>query len=134
MVSLFSYLNVNQAIRDGDEVLSIVPLEQQEVIGKLILPLQNSGKLKNGQEVIIRLNNYPYQEYGMLKGSVRNISVIPQKQNYAVEVALPGQLTTTYNKKLEYKEEMQGTAEIITEKLTLFKRIFYQFRKLIKKS
>lgn len=133
IVSLFNYWNVNQAIRQGDEVLSIVPVEKQEVIGKLILPLQNSGKLKNGQTVIVRLNNYPYQEYGMLKGRVRNISVIPQKQNYSVEVALPDQLTTTYNKKLEYKEEMQGSAEIITEELTLFKRIFYQFRKLLKK-
>jgi multidrug resistance efflux pump len=133
IVSLFNYWNVNQAIRQGDEVLSIVPVEKQEVIGKLILPLQNSGKLKNDQQVLIRLNNYPYQEYGMLKGRVRNISVIPQKQNYSVEVALPDQLTTTYDKKLEYKEEMQGTAEIITEELTLFKRIFYQFRKLMKK-
>lgn len=133
IVSLFNYWNVNQAIRQGDEVLSLVPAEKQEVIGKLILPLQNSGKLKNGQTVNIKLNNYPYQEYGMLRGVVRNISVIPQKQNYAVEVALPNQLVSTYNKKLEYKEEMQGQAEIVTEKLTLFNRIFYQFRKLMKK-
>jgi multidrug resistance efflux pump len=133
IVSLFNYWNVNQAIAQGDEVLSIVPAEKQEVIGKLILPLQNSGKLKTGQTVNIKLNNYPYQEYGMLKGVVKNISVIPQKQNYSVEVALPEQLTTTYQKKLEYKEEMQGSAEIVTEELTLFKRIFYQFRKLVKK-
>lgn len=133
IVSLFNYWNVNQAIRQGDEVLSLVPAKKQEVIGKLILPLQNSGKLKNGQTVNIKLNNYPYQEYGMLKGIVRNISVIPQKQNYAVEVALPEQLTTTYKKKLEYKEEMQGNAEIVTEELSLFNRIFYQFRKLMKK-
>ena len=133
IVSLFSYWNVNQAIRQGDEVLSLVPVEKQEVIGKVILPLRNSGKLKNGQTVNIKLNNYPFQEYGMLKGRVRTISVIPQKQNYAVEVALPDQLTTTYKKKLEYKEEMQGNAEIVTENLSLFNRVFYQFRKLIKK-
>ncbi|HSH66552.1 MAG TPA: HlyD family efflux transporter periplasmic adaptor subunit [Bacteroidia bacterium] len=133
IVSLFNYWNVNQAIKQGDEVLSLVPSEKQEVIGKLMLPLQNSGKLKTGQTVNIKLNNYPYQEYGMLKGQVRNISVIPQKQNYAIEVALPDQLTTTYKKKLEYKEEMQGSAEIVTEELSLFNRIFYQFRKLLKK-
>jgi multidrug resistance efflux pump len=133
IVSLFNYWNVNQAISQGDEVVSIVPSEKQEVIGKLILPLQNSGKLKTGQLVNVKLNNYPYQEYGMLKGVVRNISVIPQKQNYSVEIALPEQLTTSYQKKLEYKEEMQGTAEIVTEELTLFQRLFYQFRKLIKK-
>ncbi len=133
IVSLFNYWNVNQAIKAGDEVLSIVPAQKQEVIGKLILPLQNSGKLKPGQTVNIKLNNYPYQEYGMLKGFVKNISVIPQKQNYAVEVALPDQLTTTYKKQLDYKEEMQGSAEIVTEELSLFQRVFYQFRKLIKK-
>jgi multidrug resistance efflux pump len=133
IVSLFNYWNVNQAIKQGDEVLSLVPSEKQEVIGKLMLPLQNSGKLKTGQTVNIKLNNYPYQEYSMLKGQVRNISVIPQKQNYAIEVALPDQLTTTYKKKLEYKEEMQGSAEIVTEELSLFNRIFYQFRKLLKK-
>ncbi|HRG51996.1 MAG TPA: HlyD family efflux transporter periplasmic adaptor subunit [Bacteroidia bacterium] len=133
VVSLFNYWNVNQAIKQGDEVISIVPSQKQEVIGKLILPIQNSGKLKIGQTVNIRLNNYPYQEYGMLKGLVRNISSIPQKQNYSIEVELPHQLETSYKKKLEYKEEMQGTAEIVTEELSLFNRIFYQFRKLMKK-
>ena len=133
VVSLFNYWNVNQAIKQGDEVVSIVPSQKQEVIGKLMLPIQNSGKLKIGQTVNIKLNNYPYQEYGMLKGQVKNISSIPQKQNYSIEVALPHQLETTYKKKLEYKEEMQGTAEIVTEQLSLFNRIFYQFRKLIKK-
>lgn len=133
VVSLFNYWNVNQAIKQGDEVISIVPSQKQEVIGKLILPIQNSGKLKIGQTVNIRLNNYPYQEYGMLKGLVRNISSIPQKQNYSIEVELPHQLKTSYKKKLEYKEEMQGTAEIVTEELSLFNRIFYQFRKLMKK-
>lgn len=133
VVSLFNYWNVNQAIKQGDEVISLVPSQKQEVIGKLFLPIQNSGKLKTGQVVNIKLNNYPFQEYGMLKGLVRNISLIPQKQNYSIEVALPNQLETSYNKKLEYKQEMQGTGEIVTEQLSLFNRIFYQFRKLIKK-
>lgn len=133
IVSLFNYWNINQAIKQGEELVSIVPSEKQEVIGKLMLPLQNSGKLKTGQTVNIKLNNYPYQEYGMLKGKVKNISVIPQKENYAVEVELPDQLLTSYHKRLEYKEEMQGNAEIVTEQLTLFSRIFYQFRKIMMK-
>src|SRR3954466_8086435 len=49
VVSLFNYWNVNQAIKQGDEVVSVVPSQKQEVIGKLILPIQNSGKLKIGQ-------------------------------------------------------------------------------------
>ncbi len=133
IVSLFNYWKVNQYIKQGDELISVVPEEKHEIIGKLMLPLQNSGKLKLTQVVNIKLNNYPYQEYGMLKGIVRNISIIPQKEFYSVEVALPNQLLTSYHKKLEYKEEMKGSAEIVTEQLSLFSRIFYQFRKLMMK-
>lgn len=95
--------------------------------------VQNSGKLKIGQIVNIKLNNYAYQEYGMLKGNVKNISVMPQKETIAIEVALADNLTTTYHKLLDYKEEMEGTADIITEELSVFERVFYQFRKLINK-
>jgi multidrug resistance efflux pump len=132
-VSLFSFWTVNQNIRQGDEVLSVVPIEKQEMIAKLTLPLQNSGKLKVGQKVNIKLNNYQFQEYGMLKGKVKAISDVPQKNAYAIEVALPNELTTTYNKHLDYKEEMQGVADIITEDLSVFERVFQQFRKILKK-
>lgn len=132
-VSLFSFWNINQNLKQGDEVLSIVPVEKQEMVAKLLLPVNNSGKLKTGQTVNIKLNNYMYQEYGMLKGFVKNISVMPKNESYAIEVSLPNQLATTYNKHLEYKEEMQGTAEVITEELSVFQRVFYQFRKIIKK-
>ena len=96
------------------------------------MPVQNSGKLKTGQTVNIKLNNYLYQEYGMLKGVVKTISLMPQNENYSVEVSLPSQLLTTYQKKLDYKEEMQGTADIITEELSVLDRVFYQFRKLMR--
>ncbi len=131
-VSLFNYWTTNQNIHQGDEVCSIVPTEKQEVIAKLVLPVQNSGKLKPNQRVNIKLNNYPYQEFGMLHGFVKTISMMPKDNNYAVEVSLPDKLKTSYNKQLEYKEEMQGTAEIITEELTVLNRIFYQFRKMTK--
>jgi multidrug resistance efflux pump len=131
-VSLFNYWTTNQNIHQGDEVLSIVPAEKQEIIAKLILPVQNSGKLKEGQKVNIKLNNYPYQEFGVLNGNVKSISVMPKDNNYAVEVYLPNKLRTSYRKELVYKEEMEGTAEIITQELTVLDRVFYQFRKITK--
>ncbi len=132
-VSLFNYWSVNQNIKTGDEVLSIVPEKKLEIIAKLFLPVQNSGKLKIGQTVNIRLDNYAYQEYGVLKGKIKCISEMPQKEVYAVEVELPDHLTTSYHKQLDYKEEMQGTADIITEELSVFDRIFYQLRKIVKR-
>lgn len=131
-ISLFNYWAINQNLKEGDEVLSIVPVEKQGMIAKLFLPVQNSGKLKLGQKVNIKLNNYQFQEYGVLKGFIKNISGMPQKDTYAIEVALPDLLITSYKKQLDYKEEMEGSADIITEELSIFDRIFYQFRKILK--
>jgi hypothetical protein len=132
-VSLFNYWTKNQNLKQGDEVMSIVPTEKQEMIAKLFLPVRNSGKLKAGQTANIKLNNYLFQEYGMLKGIVKNISVMPKNESYAIEVSLPNQLITTYNKTLTYQQEMQGTADIITEELSVFDRVFYQFREIVKR-
>ena len=130
-VSLFNYWVRNQNLKQGEEVMSIVPMEEQQMIAKLFLPVHNSGKLKEGQTVNIKLNNYLFQEYGMLKGYIKTISPMPKNEMYAVEVALPEQLKTTYNKQLNYKQEMQGTADIITEDLSVFDRVFYRFRKMV---
>lgn len=130
-VSLFSFWTKGQHIREGDEVLSVVPSEKQEVIARLTMPAQNSGKLKPGQTVNIRLSNYPYQEYGTLKGSIRRISRMPKDNSYSIEVILPEGLLTSYHKQLEYRENMSGTADVITEELSVSGRIFRQFREIM---
>jgi len=132
-VSFFNYWSVNQNIKTGDAVFSIVPTQQQELVAKLILPTQNSGKVKVGQRVNIKLDNYPYTEYGMLNGIVKNISLVPNNSNYAVDVNLVNDLTTSYNKTLTYKEEMSGTAEIITDNLSILDRIFMNLKKTVVK-
>ncbi len=131
-VSLYNYWAINQHVKQGEVLMVVVPNKKQAMLAKLILPIQNSGKLKEGQLVNIKLDNYPYQEYGYVKGIVSQIATMPSNNTYSIEVQLPENLTTSYKKELVYKEEMQGTAEIITEELSVFDRIFYQFRKLLK--
>lgn len=47
---------------------------------------------------------------------------------YLLNVTLPKKLMTTYNKEINFKQEMQGSAEIIIEDLRLIERFFYQFK------
>lgn len=128
-ISLFNYWVANQHLKTNDKILSIIPLEKQEMIAKLFLPAKNSARLKEGQTVNIKLDDYAYQEYGMLKGIVKNISAMPEEEMYAAEAVIPDQLLTSYHKQLNYKAEMRGSAEIITEERSVFERIFYLFRK-----
>ncbi len=131
-VAFFKYWSNNQFVKAGEEVMIIVPEIKQQVIGKVFMPLQNSGKVKTGQRVNIQLDSYPHQEYGMVTGEVTSISLVPRENVYLIEVHLPNGLHTTYKKDLTFMQEMQGQAEIITEDLRLLERIFYQIRKIFK--
>jgi hypothetical protein len=70
----------------------------------------------------------------MVKGIVRSISLVPENNAYTVEVSLPHGLTTFYGEKLEFSQEMQGTAEIITEDTRLLTRIIRPLRYLVQKN
>ncbi|GAB1856809.1 HlyD family efflux transporter periplasmic adaptor subunit [Flavobacteriaceae bacterium MHTCC 0001] len=128
-VSFLNFWNTNQTVKQGDLVFTIIPNESSSFIAKLKAPAQNSGKIKEGQHVNIKLENYPETEFGILKGTVKNISLLPNKEGlYVIDVELPKKLITTYNKEINFKQEMRGVAEIITEDLRLIERFFYQFR------
>lgn len=134
-VSFLNYWNINQTVNQGDLVFTIIPNENAAYIAKLKTPAQNSGKIKIGQKVNVKLENYPDTEFGVLKGKVKNISLIPDKEGlYFIDVSLPEKMITSYNKDIEFKQEMRGTAEIITEDLRLIERFFYQFREILNRN
>lgn len=132
-VSFISIWSENQHIKLGEEVFKIVPMQKLNFVGKAKIPIQNSGKVKVGQSVNIKLNNYPFQEYGIIEGIVKNISEVPNQDKYNVDIELINGLESSYRKNLPYKEEMTGTVEVITEKLTVMERIFMQFRKILER-
>ena len=131
-VSFQQYLGEHQFVKAGDILMSVMPKEKEILIGRLTVPPTNSGKIKAGQKVLIKLDNYPFQEFGIVEGRVRNMSAVPDKDgNYYVEIYLPKGLTTSFKKKLVFNKELKGNAEIVTKDLRLIDRFFYQFRKLL---
>ena len=121
----------NQTINIGDNVFSIIPDAKNGFIGKVKAPALNSGKIKVGQRVNIRLANFPDKEFGVLKGKIQNISLVPDKDgNLLIDVALPNGLETSYKKQILFQQEMKGSAEIVTEDLRLIERILYQFKNI----
>lgn len=128
-VSFMGIWNNNQTVNSGDLVFSIIPANERNFIAKVKAPIQNSGKIKIGQSVNIKLFNYPETEYGMLQGTVASMSAIPDSEGfYLLDVALSEKLITSYDIEIPFKTEMSGTAEIITEDLNLLERLFYQLR------
>lgn len=131
-VTLNRYWKNFQNVKKGEEVISVVPDETGQIIGKVVMPLLNSGKVKKGNKAFIYLKNFPYQEFGSINAIVEKISLIPNGESYSIQLSLPNQLVTNYRKKLTFNQEMKGNVEIITEDLSLLQRIFYSFNMLFK--
>lgn len=133
-VSFLQLWSENQTVSVGENVFSIVPLVENGYIGKVKALAQNSGKIKIGQVVNIRLMNFPDREYGILKGTVKAISLTPDKEgNLLIDVSLPNNLRTSYKKQIIFHQEMIGTADIVTNDLRLIERILYQFRDIFRR-
>ncbi|MEZ0005899.1 multidrug resistance efflux pump [Flavobacterium sp. 28YEA47A] len=134
-VSFMQVWTENQTITAGDNVFSIIPKEADNYIGKIKAKAQNSGKIKVGQNVNIRLANYPDREFGVIRGKIQSMSLTPDKDgNLLIDVSLPNKLETSYHKKIAFRQEMSGTADIITQDLRLIERLLYQFRDLFRRS
>jgi multidrug resistance efflux pump len=133
VVTFLQVWTENQTINSGDNVFTIIPNSKNDFVGKLKAPALNSGKIKVGQKVNIRLANFPDREFGVLYGKIQNISLVPDKDgNLLLDVSLSNGLQTSYKKRIIFQQEMKGSAEIVTENLRLVERILYQFRDVFK--
>jgi len=135
-VSYSRYWQKNQNVSAGDVVLAVIPEERAGVAGKIYLPLQGSGKVKLNQKVNIKLDNFPYMEYGMIEGRIRGMSSVPVEIDgvkvIALEIEFLNGLTSNYGIELNSGEEMSGIADIITEDISLFQRLVNPLRHLFK--
>jgi HlyD family secretion protein len=132
-VTFNTFWKSNQFVNTGDKVLAIVSQDPGEIIGRIQTSAAGSGKIKQGQRVNIKVNGYPYMEYGTLQGRIRTISLIPDGNIYFVEVEIPQTLTTGTGKTLDFTGELAGQAEIITDDRNLFSRIFTPIKYLLEK-
>ena len=132
-VTFTRFWSANQNVEVGEKVLTIVPVESGSMIGKIDLPTEGAGKVKPGHQVNIQFDNYPHLQYGMVKGYVSNISKVPDDDFYMVEVELPTGLHTYYNIDIPFSQNMQGQAEILTDKMRMLERVLNPIKSAISK-
>jgi len=132
-VNMMGFWSNNQNVSSGETIFTIQPAAQSSPLGKALLPVRGSGKVKVGQRVNARVNNFPDQEFGYLEGIVKNISATPNADGmYVVEIRFPKGLTTNYGRKLPLTRQMDGNVEIITEDIRLIERFFNPIQLFLK--
>lgn len=132
IVSFQGVWAANQFVNAGEHVFSVFPENRVDLVGKLMIPSQNAGRIEIGQRVLIKLDNFPFQQFGTLGGIVKSVSISPDEEgNYVVYTSLPQGTQSSYGKKITLNQELLGTAEIITEDLSVAERLFFKFKSIL---
>ena len=125
-----SSLQENELMAAGQTIFYVQP-DQTNYYAEIMTAQKGFGKIKKGQEVILKAEGYPSEEYGYLKGTVSYISNMPSKRdNFLVKVNLLQGLKTNYGKEVFFRNNLSAQAEIITDDRKLFDRLVGQLQKI----
>ena len=139
-VQTLNFWTENQYVTAGTEVFSVIPT-QEKSLGQMLLPTLGAGKVKVGQEVVVKLDDFPYLEYGSVRGTVISISMSKKEEKttqgemevYLVLVQFNEGLKTNYGEYIKTDKATSGTAEIITKDRRLIQRLFDNLKYVIEK-
>lgn len=128
---VFNGLVLQQFVRNGESVMTVVPQSKDKIVGRVLLPVEKSGKVSVGQRVVMKLDNYPYQEYGTLEGKVASKSSVPKNREYLIiveqlAVTRNGNMRSSTRKEIPFEQQLLGTADIITEDKGFLARVVEQ--------
>ncbi|MGE8377043.1 MAG: HlyD family secretion protein [Sphingobacterium sp.] len=116
-----SFFQENQLIKENQILFYINP-NSSNYYGEIHFPQSASGKVKQGQEVLIKVKSYPYQEYGYIHGKINYISDIPiQDSLFFAKVTLN---RSSQDSLIRLKPGLYGDAEILTNELSVLSRIW----------
>ena len=126
IVELASIINEGDFVEIGEPVFNCV-FPNNRPYAVAILPSEMSGKVKVGQDVNLKLDSFPYSEFGLIKGKVDRISLnFIGNRGYLLYISLPNGLISTTGNSLFFAETVYAKAEIITEKRKLITKIYHK--------
>lgn len=125
------FVDEQQQLKAGQQIAFINP-GSSKYYAQVLIPQENLAKIKLNQQVLIKLPAYPSQEYGHLNGNLSFISPVSTDSGYLGKVTLPAELVTNYQKKVQYREGLVFSAEIITSNKRLLERFYGSLLKSIK--
>lgn len=129
-LSYISAIQEQEFVTAGKPLFAIVP-HDDHYVAQVHVPSTGSGKLALNQTVRLKFHNYPDHEYGIVKGQVSQIALLPEGNQYRVVVNLPKGLLTSYGKQIDFKPEMTGQADIVVDNTLLIERVFSQLKQLL---
>lgn len=123
VVNKLSVTTIGGVVRSGEEIMQIVPLDEEMFIEAKVKPA-NIASVRQGQEATIKLSAYDYTIYGSLQGEVMLVSADTFKDersrdpdadaHYKVTLRVDLKHLTDRQSKMEIRPGMQAEVELQT--------------------
>lgn len=121
-----SSCKVGEAVAVESAMMIIVPANSK-LIGELTIPSSAAGNIENGQRSLIRVDAFPYREFGFVRGIISDASIavsdpIPLENStprYRVVVSLDEQTVRADGVEHKIKPGMEFSADITLDQRTL---------------
>ncbi len=135
-VSSFNIRNVGEVVQQGQTIAEIAPKTAPLVL-EASLPNQEAGFIKLGMPVQVKLDAFPYQDFGVVSGKVTSISPDAKTDErlgpvYRVEVALDRNYVAANQQTIPFKAGQTATADIIIRRRRIVDVLLEPFRQLQK--
>jgi hemolysin D len=130
--------NPGEVTQPGQTLAEIAPANAPLVL-TAFLPSQQAGLVQTGMAVQIKLDAFPYQNYGLVAGQVLSISpdATIDKQlgsGYQVEIALRQRSVSDRERVIPLKAGQTASAEIIVRQRRIIDMLLDPIRQIQKSS
>ena len=106
-------LMVGGVVELGDRLGAVVPEGRVSAVA-FFTPAEAAGRLRPGQPARVRLDGFPWTQYGSLRARVRSVASEPQGGQVRVELSLDGSPTG----RIPLEHGLPGVAEVEVERAT----------------
>jgi HlyD family secretion protein len=132
MVKMNGFIQEKQEMKIGQIIFYLQP-DNSSYYVEMLIPQYNFGKVKIGQKVLLKLQAYPFEQYGSVIGRIENINSTPTDSGFLAKVIIPDGLVTNFKRSIQFRNGLYAEADIITDDMRLLERFYYNFIKQFKR-
>ncbi len=134
IVSSLEIERPGKVVQAGETVVEIAP-QGSPLVLSAVLPNDKAGLIREGMPVQVKLDAYPYQDYGIIPGTVNFISADSKSDQrlgevYRVEIILKQNYVTDNQQPIKFKAGQTATADIIIRRRRILDVVLEPIRQL----
>lgn len=139
LVTIKSNIVPKGSVSEKQVVATVIPKGgvPNRFVRALAFEKDGVGRVEIKNSVILKVDGYPYKEFGTIKGEVAAISILPDKDAngiaiYEIIIPVPQKLVTNNRKIIPGNPNTGVVAEIITHDRSILERVLNQVLNLLR--